>query len=261
MLAWVQMKACFVSLALVVCVGAVPAGAAQNPAPGPQAPQTRPTPPNTAVQPPELKDRVMAVVDEDPILASEIERAIALGLAQPREGEADVAFRRRILTSLIEERLRFHEIDRYGFEQVPVDLIEKNVAQIRARFPSDEAFRQTLRDLGLSYQGLRQLVARQLMVLTHVEEQLGPRVFVSLDDITAYYRNVLTPELQRQGAPVPPVEDVREQIRTVLKEQRLNQELDKWTEELRREADIHIYFDRPPNQLPPVVKRIEKKSQ
>lgn len=208
---------------------------------------------------PRLRDRVMAVVDEDPILASEVERVLALGLAQPRPGEDDTRFRRRILDDLVEQRLRFHEIDRYGFEQVPVDLIEKNVADIRARFPNDEAFRKTLRDLGLTQQALRQLVARQLMVLTHVEEQLGPRVFVSLDDITQYYRTTFTQEMQRQKVPVPPLDDVREQIRAVLKEQRLNQELDRWTEDLRRKADIHIYFDKPQGDLPPVIKRIEKK--
>lgn len=202
----------------------------------------------------------MAVVDEDPILASEVERVIALGLVQPQKGEQNEAFRRRILNELVEQRLRFHEIDRFGFEQVPVDMIEKNVAQIRSRFPNDEAFRKTLQDLGLTQQSLRQLVAQQLMVLTHVEEQLGPRVFVSLDEINQYYRNVLTPQMQKEGQAVPPVEDVRDQIRTVLKEQRLNEELDKWTEELRRKADVHVYFDSPPGQLPPVVKRIEKKA-
>lgn len=244
MLACLLMKARPVLFALVVFLAAAIAGVAQAP--------TQPTQP-------ELKDRVMAVVDEDPILASELERVIALGLAQPRPGESDVAFRRRVLNGLIEERVRFHEIDRFGFEQVPVDLIEKNVAEIRKRFPNEEELRQTLRKLGLSQQALRQLVARQLMVLTHVEEQLGPRVFVSLDDITAYYRNVLTPEMQKRGQPVPPLEDVRDQIRGVLKEQRLNEELAKWTEELRRNADVHIYFDAPPNQLPPLVKKIEKK--
>ena len=40
---------------------------------------------------------------------------------------------------------------------------------------------------------LRQLVARQLMVLTYVDEQLGPRVFVSLDDINAYYTTCSLP--------------------------------------------------------------------
>jgi len=243
-----DLRSAFLLLGLSAVLAATPPAAGA-------APQKAAAP----VAEPQLKDRVMAVVDEDPVLASEVERVVALGLDKARPGEADVAFRRRILNDLIEQRLRFHEIDRFGFEQVPVDLIEKNVAEIRARFPSEEAFRKTLQDLGLTYQALRQLVAQQLLVLTHVEEQLGPRVFVSLDDITQYYRNVLTPEMQKRKQPVPPLDDVREQIRTVLKEQRLNQELDKWTEELRRNADIHVYFDRPPDQLPPVIKRIEKK--
>jgi hypothetical protein len=213
----------------------------------------------SAAPAPELQDRVMAVVDEDPILASEVERAITLGLAQPKSGEADEAFRRRILDGLVDQRLRFHEIDRYGFEQVPVDLIEKSVADIRARFPNEDAFRKALRDAGLTQQALRQLVARQLIVLTHVEEQLGPRVFVSLDEITQYYRTVYTPETQKRKQPLLPQDDVRDQIRTVLKEQKLNQELNRWTEDLRRKADIHLYFDKPPGDLPPVVKRIEKK--
>lgn len=210
---------------------------------------------------PVLKDKVLAVVDEDPILASDVERVIKLGLEQPRTGEAEPVFRRRVLNSLIEERLRFHEIDRFGFEQVPVDEIEEQVESIRERFPSDEAFRKALKEAGLDLKGLRQLVARQLLVLTYVDERLGIRVFVSPDDIQKYYRTVLTSEMQKQGQPLPPLEDVREQIREVLKQQRLNRELEAWTEELRAEADVIIHDSPAGGPLPPVVKRIEKKAE
>jgi hypothetical protein len=110
----------------------------------------------------------------------------------------------------------------------------------------------------MTVKDLREMVARQLMVLAYVDEQLGPRVFVSLDDINTYYRNVLSPEMQKRGQAVPPVDEVRDQIRAVLREQRLNDAIGKWTEELRRKADIQVYFDRPAGQLPPVVKKIEK---
>jgi hypothetical protein len=201
----------------------------------------------------------VAVVDEDPILASEIDRVIVLHLTDPRQGEADTAFRRRILDQVIEQRLRFHEIDRFGFEQVPVDDIEAQVAKIRATFPDDAAFRKALKDLGMTFQTLRQLVARQLMVYTYVDEQLGGHVFVSLDDISQYYRTVLTPQMQKSGQPLPALDDVREQIRDILKQQRLNAELAKWTQELRRNANVAVYFDKPLDKLPPVVKRIEGK--
>jgi peptidyl-prolyl cis-trans isomerase SurA len=206
-----------------------------------------------------LQDKVLAVVDEDPILQSDVNRAIKLGLLQPNPGETTEAFRRRVLDGLIEERLRFHEVDRFGLEQVPVEDIESNVAKIRARFPDEASFQKALKEVGLDRKKLDQLVARQLLVLTYVDERLGPRVFVSLEDINRYYRDVLTPEMQHRGQPVPPIEDVREDIREVLKQQRLTQEMEKWTQELRQKADVVVYGDQAKGGLlPPVVKRIEE---
>lgn len=200
-------------------------------------------------------DRVLAVVDDDPILTSDVEQVVGLGLAERRGGETDEAFRRRVLDELIEQRLRFHEIDRFGFGQVPVDEVEELFADIRGRYASDEEFQRRLLQLGLDETGLRQLVARQLMVLTYVEERLGPRVFVSIDDIRKYYDEVLAPELRRRGETVPPIEEVREQIRAVLKEQRLNEEIVEWTGELRAKADVVNYFDSEHGELPPPVPR------
>ena len=183
---------------------------------------------------------------------------VKLGLQKPNPGESDEAFRRRVINSLVEERLRFHEIDRYGFEQVAVEDIEKAVAGVRAGFKDDASFQKALREVGLSVRGLRQLMARQLLVLTYVNERLGPKVFVSFDDITRYYKTVLTPEMQKKGQPAPPLEDVREDIREVLKQQKLTQEIQTWTEELRNKADVVIYPDQPAGgPLPPVVKKID----
>lgn len=212
--------------------------------------------------PAKLQDRIVAVVNEDAIIESEIDRAIILGLQRPQEGENERAFRRRVLDSLIEDRLRLHEIDRFGFMQVAVEDIDKFVAEIRSRYATEEEYQAALREAGVSQRALRQLAARQLMTLTYVEERLGPRVFVSLDDINQYYREVLTPEMQKRGQPVPPIEEVREQIRVVLREQRLTNEIAEWTKGLRRNADVNVYFDRPLDRpLPPVVERVDKKAE
>jgi peptidyl-prolyl cis-trans isomerase SurA len=205
-----------------------------------------------------LQDRVLAVVDEDPILASDVERVVKLGLEKPNPGEADAQFRRRVLDGLIDQRLQFHEIDRFNFQQAPVDDIQKRVAEIRARYPDDAAFQKALKEVGLDVKSLRQLVARQLLVLTYVDERLGSRVFVGPDDINRYYREVLTPEMQKRGQPVPPLADVREDIREVLKQQKMTQEMTTWTQELRTRADVVVYpaGNQP---LPPVVRTIQEK--
>jgi hypothetical protein len=203
-----------------------------------------------------LRDRIVAVVDEDPILASDIDRAIALGLSERRQGEGEEAFRRRVLDSLIVQRIRLHEVSRFGIEQVPVEAIEKQVETIRARFLSEEAFRRQLAEVDLDLDGLRQLVARQLAVLTYFEEFLGPRIFVDLEEIREYYEGTLVPELEARGETAPPIEDVREEIRNLLKERRLNEAIEARTEELRRDADVLSFFDSEHEELPPVVLEI-----
>lgn|SRR6185369_3056281 len=244
------------ALVALPALGAAPtkkptAKPAPKPATKPAAPAVKPAPKA------DLKDRVLAVVDEDPILQSDLDRVISLGLKQRNPNEEEPAFRRRVLNDLVEDRLRFHEIDRFGFEQVPVAEIDARVAEVRSRFKDEPAFQKALKDAGMTAKDLRQIVARQLMVLAYVDEQLGPRVFVGLDEINNYYRTVLVPEMQKRAQSVPPPADVRDQIRTVLREQRLNEAIGKWTEELRRKANIQNYFDQPNGPLPPVVKKIE----
>ncbi len=108
----------------------------------------------------------------------------------------------------------------------------------------------------MSIESLRQLVTRQLLVLNYVEERLGPRVFVTPEDTQAYYDRTLAAAAARHGEPPPPLDEVREQIRELLRQQKLNEEIDRWTEELRRQADVANYFDREDRPLPPVVHRI-----
>jgi len=259
------------TLPLALLLG-LAAGAASA-APQAKPPQTRP--PNAPSRPdvaakaaqaaaakpapgaPKLVDRVLAVVDEDPILQSDVDRAVKLGLQKPNPGEATEPFRRRVLNQLVEERLRSHEVDRFGFTEVPVETVEAEVAKIQKSFPDDRAFQKALAEVGLSLQGLRQRVTQQLLVLTYVDERLGPRVLIGSDEISKYYRTVLVPQMQKLGQPAPPPEEVRDQIREILKQQKLTAEMAKWTEELRNKADVVIHPEAGAAAgLPPVVKRI-----
>lgn len=199
-----------------------------------------------------LVDRIVAVVDQAPIFHSEIEQIIELGMMERGEGESLEALRRRVLSELIDRRVRYQEVGRFGTRTVTIEEIDSAVAELRATHASEEAFEEHLKESGTTLEELRQIVARQLAVVDYVDRRLGPRVFISLDEIQTYYDEELVPALRGQGAEAPPLTEVRETVREVLRERRLNEEIERWTRELRREADVQILIDDYPDELPPV---------
>ncbi|MDX1631218.1 MAG: hypothetical protein R3234_05120 [Thermoanaerobaculia bacterium] len=205
---------------------------------------------------PELRDRILAVVEEDPILLSDVRRVIALRLVERKPGESPAELRRRVLEGLVEQKLRFHEVTRYGFEQAPVDAVDRQMEELEGRWGGEEALERRLAEVGMDRAALRRMLARQLEVMLYVEELLGARVFVGLEEIRSYYENELVPELEGRGEEPPPLEEIREQIREVLRQRRLNRELEEWTEELRREADVVLHLEPSELPLPPVAEVI-----
>ena len=204
-----------------------------------------------------LVDRIVAVVDDDPIYLSDVRRVVGLGLVAAAPGESEHQLQRRVLDGLIDQRLRFHEVERYDFPQLPAAEIERQLEEVRGRFPDPEAFGRHLDELGLTEQGLRRLLARQLRILAYVEERLGPRVFVDREEVRAYYEGELARKAEAEGVELPPLDDVRGEIRSLLREIRLNEEIEAWTEELRLKAEIRDHLDRSKEELPPLVRRFE----
>lgn len=192
----------------------------------------------------EVVDRIVAVVDDDPILLSDVERALAVGVI---DSETSHEQRQRLaLARLIEVRLRYHAVARSGVIQVDRGQVDAELARVRQRLGDDR-----LEQLGLDDQRLRGIVRQQLELRTFVEQRLGARVFISLDQVREHYERVLRPALDSEGAPVPELAEVREQIRALLREQAIDGELSSWTEELRRQADIIDLLDAPPREDPP----------
>lgn len=202
-------------------------------------------------------DRIVAVVDQDPIFASDIERVVVLGLVEAEAGEEGQRLRRRVLDTLIDQRLHLHIVERYDFGPLPTAEVDRQVEVLRQQFGGVEAFDLQMKALGMDQVVLRLLLSRQLRILVYVEERLGPKVFVDQEEVRAYFETTLLPALAEQGVDPVSFDHVADDIRSLLREQRLNNEIDQWTEELRLEAEIIDLYDRSHRPLPPVADRIE----
>ena len=193
----------------------------------------------------ELVDRVVALVNGDPILLSDVRRARSMA-GPPGSAGSSGPTDRELLELIIDERVRLHEIERFEKVAVPLEEIDRQVDALRSDLGGEEALERMLADAGMSREDLRSTFARQLLVLSYIDERLGARVFVDLDDVEEYFDNELAPRLRAEGSDVPRLEDVREDIRALLRERRLDEEIEEWTRDLRREADIQDLLEEPP---------------
>src|SRR5712692_5890980 len=186
-------------------------------------------------------DRVAAVIDRQVLTVSEVTQMAEIRFFPRSTGQSDDDHRRFILDSLIAQALRFRDVERFGAEDVSKDSIEARLLQIQKRFASPAEFTAALQRAQLSLDEVRALVKRQLQVEGYVQERFAPMIFVSTDEIEAYYRGDWSQQRRQRGLPIPPLADVTEEIRALLKSNRLQSEIDRWTTQLRARANVDIY--------------------
>lgn len=185
-------------------------------------------------------DRIAATVDRQVLTVSEITQMVEIRFFT-RGSESEDDHRGDVLDSLIAQALRFRDVERFGAQDITADVIEARLLQIRGRFPSEAEFAAAVARAELTLDEVRALVKRQLQVEAYIQERFAPLVFISNEEVDAYYRGAWTQQRRERGLAVPPLENVRDEIRSAVRASRLEEEIGKWTTQLRARADVDVY--------------------
>lgn len=202
------------------------------------------SPATTPTGPAVLVDRIAAVVGDDIILEGEIRKLVAVGYLERKAGELDTAYRDRVLDQRIVDLLREKQLRRSsGFDPKPEE-VEARVQALEERLTKDRGVPAvvTLAAAGTTRGELASWVRRGLALDSFVKERLTPGLKLTDTNLRAYYDTVFRDAAKKRGLKdVPPFDEVREEIREVVRELRLNAEIERWTEQLRSETRILIY--------------------
>jgi hypothetical protein len=185
-------------------------------------------------------DRIAAVVDRQVLTVSEITQMVEIRFF-PRLAKSDDEHRREVLDALVAQALRYRDVERFGAEDIPRDTIEARVAEIKGRFSSEAEFTAALTRAELTLDELQTLAKRQLQVEAYIQERFAPLVYVTPEDIEEYYRGPWTQQRRERGLPVPPLDQVRDEVRDAVRSTRLQDEIEKWTTQLRERANVDVY--------------------
>ncbi len=188
-----------------------------------------------------VADRIAAVIDRQVLTVSEVSQMVALHFFPHAAGQPDDAYRREVLDNLIAQALRYRDVERFGAQDIPKDAIEVRLAEIQSRFSSPAEFEAARIRAELTLDEVRALIKRQLQVEAYVQERFSPMIFVSSDEIQTYYNGPWSQQRRARGLPIPPLAEVREEIRTTLKSTSLQKEIETWTAQLRSHVNVDIY--------------------
>lgn len=185
-------------------------------------------------------DRIAAIVERQVVTVSEVSQMVQIRFFA-RSGASEDDYRREVLDALIAQALRFRDVERFGAQDIPKDSIEARLQEIQKRFASQQEFDATLAAAELSLDEVRALVKRQLQVEAYIQERFAPLVFITNEEIEEYYRGTWSQQRRERGLAVPALTEVREEIRSLLRSSRLQQEVERWTTQLRARANVDVY--------------------
>jgi hypothetical protein len=224
----------------------VPPATPVQQAPAPQMPQI----------PGQELDRVVAIVNSDLILDSDVNEELRLGSFQPYGDAAatlqdrdQTTARAKAIERLINRDLILQQAKLQGGEQEVTDQdVAKEIAGLRKDIPACKRYQcetaqgwnRFLADNGFSEAELTKLWKQRMQVLAFIEERFRQGIRITPAEVKTYYDKTLVPQYEKQAVAPPKLETVSVQIQQVLLEQQVSSLLSDWLKSLRAEGQVVV---------------------
>jgi peptidyl-prolyl cis-trans isomerase SurA len=220
----------------------------------------------------ELKDRIAAVVNGQPITLTDVEERVAPELARLPAGPAGEAQRKQVihqgLQSLIDERLVESEATALGID-IGDDELQRLVDQLARQNSMDTPqFREALAQQGVTMETVRDTLKRQQLMVRLLQYKVKPRKVSDAEVQAAYATMNKDPELEVRardiyiaspdGAPQARQDAARDKAETAMRRVRAGESFAKVARDLSegpaaREGGDLGYFRR--GQMLPAIEK------
>lgn len=193
-------------------------------------------------------DRVVAVVDNQAILASDVDdemrfAALQSGSYSPTDTPQS-ALSRVIDRTLIDEQRALQP----GVAEITAREVDAGVAKLRAEIPAcaaaacktDDQWRAVLAAHGFTESEIADRIRERLAILKFIDVRFGVAVRVSQAAVRTYFDQVLKPQLEKDHAALPTLNAVAPRIREILRQQQVDAMVDQWLKGLHSEEQVRV---------------------
>jgi parvulin-like peptidyl-prolyl isomerase len=182
-------------------------------------------------------DRIVARIEGDIILQSQVAELGAFQQLIEGHAESDD----KLLSELIEQWIVQTEAAALHFPDPAKSEVDRELGRLTAQFGTPETYAAKLKELGLTADEVRQLLARQIYIERYLDYKFRPSVQIEPSEIDAYFQKELLPELAKKNQPAPNRADVEEQIREVLVQRGISDLTAKWLDDTKSRLKIEMF--------------------
>ena len=194
-------------------------------------------------------DRVVAVVNREVILESDLEDEMELSVLDPSTNGNAKDSRQQALDRLISRTLIQQQIQQ---ENIPaaapsaaevasrLEEIRKDLpACMRADCASDEGWKSFLAHHELSPARVDRYLRTRLQILSFIELRFRQGIRITPEEVESYYKETLLPQYPTGQSP-PALQQVASRIEEILLQQRVNALFDTWLSNLRSQGQVQV---------------------
>jgi peptidyl-prolyl cis-trans isomerase SurA len=212
--------------------------------PSKQSPET------PAEQKPIVLDHVVAIINGEVILESDVREEMRFAALQPisvpaGQNTAMRAAQRLVSRMLILRQMREQNQVNYSISD---EDLKKSLDEVKQQLPicrqmhceTEEGWQSFLKAYRLTDQEVNTRWRQRLEILKFIQTRFGSGIRIPRHDIENYYKTNVVPAFDKLKQKPPALEGVSDRIREILLQQQVNSLLRDWLQSLRDQGSVQI---------------------
>jgi hypothetical protein len=192
-------------------------------------------------------DHIVAIVNGDLILESDLDEERRMEAFQPFRAMREYS-RERTIERLVDRTLILQQA-RLQVQPAITNLgIDAEFALLRKDIPAckeydcetDSGWKKFVEAQGFTLSELREQWRQRMEVLRFIEQRFRTGIRISDADIKTYYETTLLPQYAKEGAVAPKLDTIAPRIQEILLQQEVSDLLDDWLKALRAQGSVQI---------------------
>ena len=195
-----------------------------------------------------LVDQVIAVVNGDLVLESDVEEEHRFEAFQPFTSVDPPASRQAEIERLVDRALILQQAKLQPGDEVTLPEAEEQLKKVQAEIPAckqyhcetEAGWAKFCNAQGFTVAEVTERWRQRMELLKFVDERFQMGVQITPAEIKEYYAKTLVPEFARRRLTAPKLEAISDQIRVLLLQKRVTALLDDWLRSLKAQGSVCI---------------------